>query len=195
MRCLRLVMLLVISIFGLSTTALAEICCPMGFVQCIPSPTSPCSDVCQKIGDPGIFTSAVACPAPPPPPSDNVPPLGGAGGGRGPIGCLGMRDPNQCVNQLAFNATQQHCLNENAADKAEDARTGLACKVRQTKMASQCAARCQKFAALLLGNCDAANAGRVWQQAFGDIDGTQFGFASIDKCGPPLPFRPGRVPR
>ena len=142
MRCLRLVMLFIISIFGLSTTAFAQqICCPSGFVQCIPSLTKTCLDQCQEIGDPSVFKPAIACPPPAPPPSHNVPPLGGAAGGRGPIGCLGMRDPKQCVNQLAFNATQQHCLHENAADKAEDARTGLACKVRQTKMASQCAAR------------------------------------------------------
>jgi hypothetical protein len=82
MRCLRLMMLLLISIFGLSAPGFAEICCPNGFVQCISSLTSPCADQCEKIGAPGIQTNAQACR-----PNNRNNPL--AGGGKGGGGVAG----------------------------------------------------------------------------------------------------------
>jgi hypothetical protein len=74
--------------------------------------------------------------------------------------------------------------------RAEDDRTGLTCPVRQAKMAGQCLARCRRFVALL-GDC--SDAGLVWQNTFGDIGGTQYGFARVDLCGPRLKNSPGII--
>jgi hypothetical protein len=93
MQCLRLVILLLISIFGLSTTASAEICCPNGWVQCIPGLATPCADACEKNGYPGVQGPAVACRRD----NQNNPLAGGgtagkgAGGGVDPIGFEGLK--------------------------------------------------------------------------------------------------------
>jgi hypothetical protein len=189
MRCLRLVMLLLIAIFGLGTTALAFPCCPKDCVY-----TNEQLGYCVHNGTLNYCGPAFTCPNPPPPPPSHDNPRAGGGtapGGFSPIGCLGMFDPNFCVDQLANNRTRQLCLNESYADKAEDNRTGLACWQRQAKMASQCTARCQQFTALLGNNCSRAQS--VWLQVFGPIGAGPYGFAEIENCGPRLPSRPGII--
>jgi hypothetical protein len=194
MRCLRRVMVLLVSIFGLSTTAFAQqqqqICCPSGCVSDNEYPNPHCVYTnTQRICPMTLGPCPTTKPRPP-----NLLPSPGTAGGTGLLpGCQSLFDPNFCVGQLAYHGTTGHCgFIESYADKAEDNRTGLACWQRQAKMASQCTARCLRFTKLL-DNC--SHALSVWKQVFGDISYYNVPYyANIDLCGPPLPTRPGYHP-
>jgi hypothetical protein len=178
-----LLLMLLLSMFGFSTPASAQICCPDG---------------CSQDGNRCVFNGttrtcgSIACRGTPSPPS-------GGGGGRDtyvvpqipPPYCPpafptpASRDAatNECVAALSGNAMFWACLFEDDAGRAEDRRTGLSCPDRQRALANQCRARCERYAASLYF-CNDRN--DVWQRVFGDIGGSVYGSARVDLCGPRL---------
>jgi hypothetical protein len=175
----------VVSIYGLTTPALADVCCPSG---CVPNGYGGCWRSGTNNSCPTI-----SCPRPP---------SGGGGGGGGsqqyrspPVlpGCvyltsLGSRVldsmTKQCQTDLSANAQFWGCLFEDDAGRAEDQRTGLSCASRQAALANQCQARCKNWASSRT-TCSDRNSD--WQTAFGDIGGVVYGSARVDLCGPRLP--------
>ena len=182
-----LLLLVFVSIFGLSTPLSAQICCPAGCVQD--------SNRCVTTGPNPRTCNSVPC-------SGAAPGSSGGSGGNSyvaparPIPYCPFLNPtpasrdaatNQCVATLTGNAQFWGCLFEDDAGKAEDQRTGLSCADRQKALANQCRARCARFASYQSACIDGAVS---WQQAFGDIGGQTYGSARVDLCGPRLPSKP-----
>jgi hypothetical protein len=183
-----LLLLVVISIFGLSTPLSAQICCPAGCVQD--------SNRCVTTGPNPRTCNSVPCSGTP----------SGSSGGSGrdtyvvPSGpfpsasCLEVNPTpasraaatNQCVAALTANAQLWGCWFEDDAGRAEDQRTGLSCADRQKALANQCQARCASFAATQRACLDRS---AYWQAVFGDIGGQMYGSARVDLCGPRLPTK------
>src|SRR5262245_21009909 len=185
MRYLRLVILLSIFGFGFNTTVFGQICCPAGCVQD--------ANRCVTIGPNPRTCNSVPCTGGPQRPGG--PPVGGGVVHFPPPPCIllnrtqAARDAvtNQCVADLRGRAQLWGCLFEDDAGRAEDLRTGLSCPDRQAALASQCRARCAKFA-MWEGTCRSRD--QAWQEFFGDIDGSAYGSARIDLCGPRLRSSP-----
>jgi hypothetical protein len=183
MRYLRAMML--VSICGLSTPAFAQICCPSGCSadsnppRCVFNGTTstcgqvPCAPTPQRTPRP----TGPGTPGDSPPGAGFAPCLG--------LGVIGAELVKKCISELSGNAQLFHCFffGENSADRAEDSRTDLSCPARQAKLASQCQARCSRFAANFQV-CSDPNS--QWQRFFGDIGGVAFGSAHVELCGPPL---------
>lgn len=183
MRYLRLVILVSIFGFGLNTAAFA-ICCPAGCVKngygaCWRSGTNNYCSPTTCPGSPG--SSGGSSHGPPAAGPPGVPPAPCARINLTPA----SRDArtNQCITELRARAQFYACWLEDDAGRAEDLRTGLSCPDRQAALATQCRARCAKFA-MFESSCSSTD--QVWQASFGDIGGDRFGSASIDRCGPRL---------
>ena len=179
MRYLKLI--LVLLAYTLITPAMAETCCPAGFVPDF-NPSR-----CVKIGVPQVTTVAVTC-------VGSSSSSGSVGGGRQtfvtppqPMCFEFFRTQanriaatDRCVGQLSANAQLIGCLFEDDAGRAEDARTGLSCPARQSALANQCRQRCAEVA-FLSNTCTSSD--ETWQRAFGDIGGQHFGSAPVERCG------------
>ena len=162
---------LLVSMFGFSTPTFAQpqFCCPRG--------CSADANRCVFNGTTRTCAS-IACP-------------GGTGESFPGVSCTSVyqtqseRDAgtNLCVARLTANYQFWICTFEGDAGRAEDQRTGLSCAARQAALAMQCRARCAAYVTSVI-TCRSST--EDWQQAFGDIGGISYGFARIDRCGPPL---------
>jgi hypothetical protein len=93
----------------------------------------------------------------------------------------------QCISDLSATSQFWGCLFESSFDISEDTRTGLSCPVRKSQLAhlDKCVNLCRIY-----GNartlCDDRNV--VWQQTFGPLGSTVYGSGNVDLCGT-LPSR------
>jgi hypothetical protein len=184
-------LMLLVSVCGLSTPALAQTCCPAGCVNqypgggCVTIGANPrsCNPVSCRTGTSGSTGGGGG---------------GGSGGGQFPAEphpqCYtsyptqAARDAatGQCVSALSANAQFFGCWLEDDHGRAEDQRTGLSCPAREAALANQCRAFCSTYVANLT-SCSDPNS--VWQQVFGNIGGFSYGSARVDLCGPRLPTK------
>lgn len=185
MRYFKMMMLVLApALIALNAPALAEFCCPQGFVPDF------YPGRCARIGVPQVTTPAVNCVSGPSTPSGGGGTKGSGEGGTFPQSgsCIARyptnasRDPviRQCVRVLSENAQFAHCLIESNDDLSEDQRTGLSCARRQQLLAGQCLDLCAKFATL---SNICVGRDETWQRTFG---GPSYGSARVELCGPPL---------
>ena len=190
MRYLRAMML--VSICGLSTPAFAQICCPL---RCRPTPIPRVAFLMVRRA-PAVRSHALQLLNARPDLPDRAR-LEIAHRAQASHLALVSASLGQSWSKMYERIVWKRAafplllFGENSADRAEDSRTDLSCPARQAKLASQCQARCSRFAANFQV-CSDPNS--QWQRFFGDIGGVAFGSAHVELLRTSASVRVSAIP-
>jgi hypothetical protein len=196
MRHLKLIILFLT--YAMISPAFADVCCPSG---CVPT-NAYNSTACVHAGTQNSCGNGSVCGGGSGSSAGGGSGSGSGGGSRGapmqgpvspPQQCFSLNPTsavvaattNKCIADLTANAQLFGCFFEDAAGRAEDARTGLSCPDRQAALAKQCRKRCADFASARW-YCVGQDPNTNWLASFGDIGGVTIGSVNVDRCGPRL---------